>query len=417
MKKGCGKIFVILIILITPLLLFLNESEKSTGLSKKDKVEEVEYLCKTIEENYPFLEVNERLTGIDWLSKKEEYIKKAKETKSDEEYLGVISNMIFELHNGHTQILRNKEEVMGLYHIYIHNNSWQRSMVDVIKDEKVMNRYGINKEDLEKGENQENTESTSKQVNVNARVKDIVSGKVGYVEVPQMIGFFEMDKDEKLLSDCFNKVKNYQALVIDIRGNSGGDSAYWMMNIVEKLASKPYSSTTYVFLKDGEVINKYKEELKKVNEDPYESIENLDTTKLPNLPPEVEEKFKYYDEFTMTINPNDSVNFKGNIYLLVDNVVYSSAEAFAVFSKDSGFATLIGKTTGGDGLGSDPILLSLPKSGYILRMSKDMGTSSDGTCNEEYKTIPDYEVTIARKKENYLADECIQKVLELENLK
>ena len=86
MKKGWGKIFVILIILITPLLLFLNESEKSTGLSKKDKVEEVEYLCKTIEENYPFLEVNERLTGIDWLSKKEEYIKKAKETKSDEEY-------------------------------------------------------------------------------------------------------------------------------------------------------------------------------------------------------------------------------------------------------------------------------------------------------------------------------------------
>ena len=136
---------------------------------------------------------------------------------------------------------------MGLYHIYIHNNSWQRSMVDVIKDEKVMNRYGINKEDLEKGENQENTESTSKHVNVNARVKDIVSGKVGYVEVPQMISFFEMDKDEKLLSDYFNKVKNYQALVIDIRGNSGGDSAYWMMYIVENLYQKPYSHTTYYF--------------------------------------------------------------------------------------------------------------------------------------------------------------------------
>ncbi len=73
MKKGWGKIFVILIILITPLLLILNESGRSTGLSKKEKVEEVEYLYKTIEENYPFLEVNERLTGIDWLSHKEEY--------------------------------------------------------------------------------------------------------------------------------------------------------------------------------------------------------------------------------------------------------------------------------------------------------------------------------------------------------
>ena len=417
MKKGWGKIFVILIILITPLLLILNESGKSTGLSKKEKVEEVEYLYKTIEENYPFLEVNERLTGIDWLSKKEYYIKKAKETKTDEEYLGIISTMIFELHNGHTQILKNKDEVMWLYNIYIHNNSWQRSMVDVIKDEKVMNRYRINKDYLEGDKDQGDIENASKQVNVNARVKDIVEGKVGYVEIPKMISFFEMDKDEKLLSDYFNKVKNYQALVIDIRGNGGGDSAYWMMNIVEKLASRPYSNTTYLFLKDGEVVNKYKEDLKKVHKDPYESIENLDTTKLPNLPQEVKEKFKYYCYHTTTVSPKNSVGFKGNIYLLVDGVVYSSAEAFSVFAKESGFATLIGKTTGGDGIGSDPILLSLPKSGYILRMSKEMGTSSDGTCNEEYKTIPDYEVTIARKKENYLDDECIQKVLELENLK
>ncbi len=103
--------------------------------------------------------------------------------------------------------------------------------------------------------------------------------------------------------------------------------------------------------------------------------------------------------------------------MLVDDVVYSAAETFAVFAKESGFATLIGKTTGGDGIGSAPVLISLPNSGYIFRMSKELGTTSDGTCNEEYKTIPDYEVTIARKKENYLDDECIQKVLELENLK
>ena len=52
-------------------------------------------------------------------------------------------------------------------------------MVDVIKDEKVMNRYGINKEDLEEGIDQGNIENASKQVYVNARVKDIVEGKVG----------------------------------------------------------------------------------------------------------------------------------------------------------------------------------------------------------------------------------------------
>lgn len=416
MKKGWGKIFVILIILITPLLLILNESGKSTGLSKKEKVEEVEYLYKTIEENYPFLEVNERLTGIDWLSHKEEYLEKAKETKNDEEYLELLNIMVSRLYNRHTHMISEKEELLAMYKFYSNCYGWLRAQLNVINNDKVLSRYGITEEELN-----EMSEISKEEIKLNntnnASVKDIIEGKVGYITIPSMLNYYELDRDRNLINTYFNKIKNYEALIIDIRGNRGGGSAYWMDLIVPKLINKPYSHTEYNFMKDGEIIREYLSALEKDEGNPYETIDKLDVDKLSNIPPEVKEKFKYYDEITITINPKNSVGFKGNIYLLVDGVVYSSAEAFSVFAKESGFATLIGKTTGGDGIGSDPILLSLPKSGYILRMSKEMGTSSDGTCNEEYKTIPDYEVTIARKKENYLDDECIQKVLELENLK
>lgn len=77
-------------------------------------------------------------------------------------------------------------------------------------------------------------------------------------------------------------------------------------------------------MKDGEIIREYLSALEKDEGNPYETIDKLDVDKLSNIPPEVKEKsLKYYDEITITINPNDSVDFKGNIYLLVDDVVYS----------------------------------------------------------------------------------------------
>lgn len=70
--------------------------------------------------------------------------------------------------------------------------------------------------------------------------------------------------------------------------------------------------------------------------------------------------------------------------------------------------------TAGDGLGSNPLLASLPNSGYVFRFSKDMGTLEDGTCNEEYKTTPHYEINRPYKEFEFEKDKAIQKVLELE---
>lgn len=97
-------------------------------------------------------------------------------------------------------------------------------------------------------------------------------------------------------------------------------------------------------------------------------------------------------------------------------MVYSSAESFSIFCKESGFATLIGERTGGDGGGMDPVLFNLENSGLIVRMASDMYLTGKGICNEEFKTIPDYEIKDVTRTERFEDDKCIQKVLELENI-
>lgn len=110
--------------------------------------------------------------------------------------------------------------------------------------------------------------------------------------------------------------------------------------------------------------------------------------------------------------PKNSVEFKGKIYLLVDGQVFSSSEAFAAFAKSTGFATLVGERTGGDGLGDDPAICVLSNSGYVFRFTKEMGLTSNGTCNFEHKTEPDITVS-AGMNSNPSYDETVQTVLKL----
>ncbi len=102
-----------------------------------------------------------------------------------------------------------------------------------------------------------------------------------------------------------------------------------------------------------------------------------------------------------------SINFKGDIYLLIDKYVFSSAEKFASFCKDTGFATLIGEPTGGDRVFETIPAMVLPNSGMAVRFSYEMGINQNGTINMETKTIPDIVVDPTPHK-NFRKDKCIK---------
>ena len=94
--------------------------------------------------------------------------------------------------------------------------------------------------------------------------------------------------------------------------------------------------------------------------------------------------------------------FAVETHLLVDDIVFSSAETLAYFCKSTKFATVVGEKTNGDGVGTDPLLLTLPKSGIVIRFTGEMGLNPDGSANDESKTVPDLIIKASSKKERVI---------------
>ena len=400
------KIITFIIIILFCLIPIKINSKK---LSTNEKIEDFNLLYKTIKDNYPFLDVNKRVYGIDWLADYDNTIQKIKLTKNDLEFFDVLDLSLKNLNNSHTKILTS-DEVNTFLQLYSKNeNTWQYKIIKpVLDNKKVLKRYNIDNSNIEK-----ETPANMNISIINMSTKDIVSNKIGYISIPMMLSLDFIERDNQILNKYLPNIKDYQALIIDIRGNIGGDSRYWSEFLLPKIINKSYTTSNYKFWKNGDLLNKFFKASEVLKEADSGKVAELDSSSLVNLPNEIFKEFEYYLKFDTKINPNkDSIKFAGNIYLLIDKYVYSSAESFASFSQNSNFATLIGEKTGGDGLGSDPLFVMLPNSNFVFKFSKDMAVDSTGKCNEEFKTLPHYEIS-----QNLFEDLAIQKVLELENIK
>ena len=364
----------------------------SSNLTEEEKLADFEQLYNEIESGYPFLEVNKRLNKQDWLANKDIYEQRIKDTNSDKEFISELSLIINNLNSSHTVLVDNQgyfdlfRKVYGPLNLY-----------DFFDDEDVIQRYNS----LKKG-------TTYEDVYKENTIKDLVENEVGYIHIPQMNSANgDINKDMDTIEAYLEKIKNYKSLVIDIRGNSGGRDEYWE-SLVSVLSDKTYNCKGYIlFRTDSNVISKYV----KKRDVRLNTINELPETVLKNSPKEVSQSFTSFEYKEEIVRGESKSPFKGKIYLLVDNRVFSAAESFSIFCKEQKFATIIGSKTKGDGYVYDPVLFKLNNSGLIVRMSSAMYLTEEGICNEEEKTTPD--ILVENTAINYGKDECIQQVLEL----
>ena len=162
------------------------------------------------------------------------------------------------------------------------------------------------------------------------------------------------DEEKDIMYEYLTQFKDYEHLIFDIRGNGGGNSNYWAEGIVPYIIKEPTTWEYYLIFKDTEAVRAWS----RISE--AEPISNLPI--YDKLDENTRQDIEYVDIFIhekVSITNDENLHVSAKIWILQDKNVYSAADGFVSCAKDTNIATLIGQTSGGDGVGRDilPILL------------------------------------------------------------
>ncbi|WP_099320282.1 S41 family peptidase [Anaerococcus sp. Marseille-P3625] len=374
-----------------PPKLMLKEPTKAKTLTNKEMVEDFNYVFKQLKENYPFFDVLKRSQNVDFLGNYDKYLQRIKKSKNEEEFIDQMTGIIGELKNSHARIA-DKNYVDYILKYYANNWNSPSIYYEFLNLNKtaVRNRYdlkGVQSLEKSKGNKHKSLSllenNSSSNMTLDTSVKDIA-----IIRIKQMLDPEFIKKDEEILNEFLKNKHLYKALVLDIRGNYGGNMEYWQKFLLPKLFTSQKEVTNHLFFKESE-------RSKLILADDtlnIEKVSNVDLSAIKLEHAEDLKKFDYYIRNTIVINPDESDKnngYEGKIYLLVDRKVFSAAEGFASFMKNSKSATLVGQDTGGDGITLGVLNDVMPNSGLVFTYTNTLGYSPDGKINAEDKTKVD----------------------------
>ncbi|WP_092926363.1 S41 family peptidase [Romboutsia hominis] len=379
---------LIVIIFLLGLSIGCSSNDKLKELTKEEKVEDFNYYINTMKENYGNFDVFYNKYNTEYLDLYDVFKEEIEDSNSNEEFYNKMNALINLLGDGHTNLI--SPDSIDWY-INLYKGSYQGNVLndkDLIDKNKKWKNY-IGENNNLQSLNKKINEKISKNYKGNIETK-IIDDEIAYIKINSFGEF--TNEDINKINELYKDINNYKDYIIDIRGNGGGNSKLWIDHIVSPIVNNTYESTTYALHKDGKITKEYYEargnNLKDINEFPKKDM----LKKVRNI-----EDYKYYTEYKLKFS-NESIfdgiknkeGYNGNIYLLVDKGVFSSAEGLAIFCKDSGWAKVVGnENSGGDGVGIDPIVFKLPNSGLVVRSTAEKGLNADGSSNLENGTSLD----------------------------
>ena len=331
-------------------------------------------LWETLETDYPYLDYL-RDKGVKVDAIRERYGERVNSVKKPESFAQIVEQMLQELNC--TAHLFGIQQLFfeDLYSIYVLDPEIQTSEFYKPWRDTLTEAVG-------KGRYLAPTEAGG---SVDTKVGNYPDVKVAYYEdcktlcltVPTFM-FFVLERDYDVLQQATEQYPEAENIVFDITGNSGGADNYWMSNLVAPFGEDQTFGWREFFkasAQNMEIIEPY--------------FETYSTAEAKDAP---EWAIKYgldrYICMEDTIEGREAVHSDAKRWVLVSHVVYSSSEKFVCFCKATGWATVVGKQTGGDGMGFSPVLRLLPDSGMLYEFSCTAGENPDGTMNIE-GTTPD----------------------------
>ena len=194
-----------------------------------------------------------------------------------------------------------------------------------------------------------------------------------------------VERDRDVVSGYLDSLGEVEIshVILDITGNMGGNDLYWMDHIVRTLGGGTCWRQD-VFLSDTPVNRRFMY--------PYYAISPISSLPEDCEAPEFVEELGFTQYFPIYVDFSQAEERLPGArrWLLVDRQVYSAADAFAGFCKDTGWATLVGSATSGDGgKGVPPVMIPLENTGLLIWFSSVAGANSEGQLNTVYGTNPD----------------------------
>ena len=359
------------------------------GLTQEQRLEDYDYFVKTLKDSYLCLGLRDRENPEDPAEDVfRKYRELIQESDSDQAFYTALYSSWYRLGSyGHFWIIEPED--------YADMLDWCKNQ-DTEGREQWKAAIEASEEGYEKlrallddlGE-EDGSSWSAGETGENLRTLLLPEAGVAYLKVDQFLAHYDPDyqREAEAIRAFYDAAGDCTDLIIDLTDNSGGNEGYWQNLLAAPLTDVPLSCTNYALLADSE------------NNRPY--IDNIfapsdlhpisELPELPRLERQGLEAATHFVESTLQVEPAaERAAFHGRVWLLVGPAVYSASESFAVFCQSTGFATLVGSQTSGDGIGAlDPILMRLPNSGILIQFTMMYGLNPDGSSSEEAGTAPD----------------------------
>jgi len=201
-----------------------------------------------------------------------------------------------------------------------------------------------------------------KEINYTPTSKYFEKDSVLYISLPLM----QYDSIT-LTNEILQHSKEFlKSVIIDIRGNYGGNDETWI-SILSLLSNNPFFYKSSLVLRDHPTTReRYPMAKESINfsylgtDFNYIILENIMDTIFPN---------------------KENLNYNGNIYLLVDQDIFSSAGSFSSLNKSNSRIITIGTPTGryvGRGINPDVFILPNSRLMFTLELALDFSNTSEG---------------------------------------
>lgn len=377
-KRNCLFLLFILVLVLSGMsgIVFAQAEEKpriKTAWSTEEFTEDYLQLWKLLDENYPFFPVLEQ-QGINPDTLKAEYLSCVRACSDINEYCRIIRDLFSRMGNpAHLELFGNDryEEYQDLIRdgvITCDSRTYQ-----LMQDGQTAATYSLFAVPQHKDARRTQPAGCSYDAENRILILNIPSFQQELIE-----------QDAAILTDAVREHPDVKDIIFDIRGNKGGSMYYWMSNLVAPFGQE-YCYRESIYLSLTEVNRQYGLDR---SAKPLSRSEGA----LPSFADELGFTHLYEREIRIPEGTyeGDIISCNADRWVLTDGAVFSSADSFVSFCKKSGFATVVGTRTRGDGDSISPCLVRLPVTGLLVRFSTTTCANEDGSMNAMTGHAPDF---------------------------